>query len=201
MRDIVALHRAADWNIHMRSYRFAVSLVFCAALAACATTIDRPASSSPSSHAQGSVAGERVDESGADRYAVQPGERYEQPLAHIDNSPPVYPAALLPLALPPRFVTARLAVDANGRVTEASPVDLAATPGNEAMFASVRDAVLQWRFFPLVKIVAGPGKTTLRTFDVETTYDGKATPLPFSEVYKFTFTQAAGVGSVDSSGR
>lgn len=179
------------------SYR-SILLLFCAALAACRTTIDRPASPS---HAQGSVAGERVDESGADRYAIRPGERYEQPLAHIDNQPPVYPAALLSLALPPQFVTARLAVDDDGHVIDVTPVDLSATPEYNAMFASVRDAVRQWRFFPLVKIAAGPGKTTLRTFDVETTYDGKATPLPFSEVYKFTFTQVAGIGSVDSSGR
>ena len=122
----------------------------------------------------------------------------DQPLA---NQPPAYPAALLPLALPPRVVTARLVVDADGRVTDAAPVDLDATDQSGAMFASVRDAVLRWRFFPLVKIVAGAGKTTLRTHDVETTYDGKAISLPFSEVYQFTFTQSAGVGRVGVGGR
>lgn len=183
----------------MRLRRFSVSLAFAAALAACATA---PCETSvPHPRSQGRVAGEIVDAPDVAQYRVGPGERYEQPFAHPDNAAPEYPAALLPLALPPVAIVAKLVVDAEGRVIEATPIDLAALPESNAMFASVRDAVRQWRFFPLVRIVAGAGKTTLRTGDTSTTYDGRAEGLPFSRVYKFTFTQDAGVGSVGVGGR
>lgn len=132
-----------------------------------------------------------------DRYRPLSGERYEQPFPRGEQAEPVYPAALLAKRLPPVVVTVKLTVSPAGDVVTVESLDAQA---DEAFLASVREAVLRWHFFPLVRIVPGATKTALQTGDVFTTYEGAATALPFTRVYQFTFSQSKGVAAVDAIG-
>lgn len=145
---------------------------------------------------RGAVSGQVLEAGDVDRYRPLSGERYEQPFPRGDQADPIYPPALLAKRLPPVVVTVKLTVTPAGDVVTVESVD---APADAAFLASVRDAVLHWQFFPLVRIVPGPGKTALQTGDVFTTYDGAATALSFSRVYQFTFSQSGGVAKVDAA--
>ena len=133
------------------------------------------------------------------RNAAEPGVSYDQPVALPGNPLPVYPPALLSQALPPLAVTVTLHVDADGRVTAALPLE-AADAAQAPFQASVRSAVLQWKFFPLVRVRPGGAPTVITSGDTATTYPGQATRLPFSQTYRFVFSQVGGKPQVDATG-
>lgn len=170
------------------------------ALSACTSAPVREPVAAPVKAANhGDVSGELVEAEAQERYTLEPGVTYDQPAAFPDNPKPVYPASLLPKALAPVVVTVKIVVSGEGSVSEVVPVDLAAGADGALFFESVRTALLQWKFFPLVKVVKGGPKTVVAVGDVSTTYDGKASRLPFSQAYKFTFSQVSGVPSVGES--
>jgi len=128
----------------------------------------------------------------------QPGEGYFGPFEFDDNVTPLYPAALLAQNLPPSTVRVRVIVDENGSVTACQP--LTETSGSPPEFyAATRDAVLRWRFDPLVKMEGGAGRTTITYHGMNRHFGGKATALPFHQDYEFTFSQRDGKGTVSSS--
>jgi outer membrane biosynthesis protein TonB len=173
-----------------------MTLAMVLALTACAPTPVRVETQTRPASNLGDVAGEVVEAPDDARYRPEPGVTFDPPVAFVDNAAPVYPPSLLPNALPPVVVTVALIVDGEGRVTEVSPLDANPSSDDAPFHDSVRAAVGQWRFFPLVRVEKGEGKTVIAVGDVSTTYDGKATGLPFRRVYRFTFRQVAGEGQV-----
>ena len=182
------------------SVRCAIAVLSAAAIAACAPTRSHaPVRPTIEPAAHGAVSGEVVDADAQDRYAAEPGVSYDQPVALPDNPEPVYPPALLSQALPPQAVTVTLRVDADGRVTDVLPRE-AADAAQASFQASVRSAVLQWKFFPLVRVRPGGTPTVVTVGETSTTYPGQATRLPFSQTYRFVFSQAGGKPQVDATG-
>ena len=98
--------------------------------------------------------------------------------APLDNQKPVYPAKLLSRRLPPVTVSVKIVVDARGDVTSVTPLNADAVP-HEFVEATVA-TVSKWAFAPLEK------------------FDGHVyEKLPFSETYKFVFSQKDGKASVE----
>lgn len=170
------------------------------ALAACTSAPSRQHTAHTAAANQGAVHGELVEAKAQDRYALEQGVSYEQPAAFPDNPKPVYPPSLLPKALPPVTVSVQILVSAEGTVSEVRPAEPATGVDEALFFDSVRTALLQWKFFPLVKVMEGGPSTVLTVGDVSTTYDGQASRLPFSQTYRFVFSQVAGVPSVGEAG-
>lgn len=167
-------------------------------LSACASTPPRPpAALSAANH--GDVSSEEVAVDAQERYAPEPGVTYDQPVAFPDNPTPIYPPSLLPRALAPVVVTVTIVVSGEGTVSDVVPADPVEGADAALFVDSVRAALTQWKFFPLVKVVKGGPKTVVTVGDVETTYDGQARRMPFSQRYRFTFSQASGVPSVGES--
>lgn len=182
------------------SVRGVIAVLSAAAIAACAPTRSRePLRPAVEPAAHGAVSGEVVDAAGQDRYAAEPGVSYDQPVALPDNPVPAYPPALLSQALPPQAVTVILRVDADGRVMDVLPRE-AADAAQAPFQASVRSAVLQWKFFPLVRVRPGGMSTVVTVGETSTTYPGQATRLPFSQTYRFVFSQVGGKPRVDATG-
>lgn len=163
-------------------------------LSACVTSRVRQDVADPVRH--GDVDGELVEAEARERYPIEQGVSYDQPMAFDDNPDPVYPPSLLPRALAPVVVAVRLVVDGEGSVSEVIPVQPMDDAEYTLFLASVRTAVSRWRFFPLVRVVKGGQKTVITVGDLSTTYNGTATRLPFTQQYRFTFSQIAGVPSV-----
>jgi len=145
---------------------------------------------------RGDVSGEEVEVGVQERYTPEPGVTYDQPVAFPDNPRPVYPPSLLPRALAPVVVTVKIIVNAEGLVSDVVPTDPVEGADTALFVDSVRAALMLWKFFPLVKVVKGGPKTVVTVGDVETTYDGQASRMPFSRTYRFTFSQVSGVPSV-----
>ncbi|MBN8740377.1 MAG: hypothetical protein BGP24_01510 [Lysobacterales bacterium 69-70] len=184
----------------MRRLVHTAALTSAFALTACTPTASHERVRPPAAPAaHGVVSGEVVQAGAQPRYTVEPGVSYDQPVALPDNPAPVYPPALLVRALPPVSVTVNLRVDADGRVSDLAPL-AAADPAPAPFQASVRDAVLQWKFFPLVRIGPGGAPTVVTVGDVATTYPGQVTRLPFSQTYRFVFSQVGGKPQVDAAG-
>jgi hypothetical protein len=182
-----------------KSVRGVIAVLSAAAVAACASTGPRKPLQPPAGPAaHGTVSGEVVQDDAQERYAAEPGVTYDQPAALPDNPLPAYPPALLSQALPPQVVTVTLQVDTDGRVTAAMPQD-AADPAQAPFQASVHSAVLQWKFFPLVRVRPGGTPTVVTVGDTSTTYPGQATRLPFSQTYRFVFSQIGGKPQVDAT--
>ncbi len=179
--------------------RTAAALTSAIAATACAPTPSHERVRPSAEASRGAVSGEIVQADAQQRYAVEPGVSYDQPVALPDNPEPVYPPALLAQALPPVSVTVAVRVDADGRVTGVAPND-AAEAAPAPFLTSVRDAVLQWKFFPLVRIGPGGAPTVVTVGDIATTYPGRATRLPFSQTYRFVFSQVGGKPQVDATG-
>jgi len=146
----------------------------------------------------GDVAIRQLQPASSDQYAAAaPGEQYDYPFPFHENAPPAYPDALLAKQLPPVSVKVRLIVDESGSVTEAAPLDSAASEDPE-FFGAIQTAVRDWKFTPLVRITAAPERTVIVFPGGRATYSGKATALPFHQDYEFTFTQRDGKGFVST---
>lgn len=161
-------------------------------LNACAT-VPAPTRAPAAPTATGHVDAAVLQAPAADRYAAADGVSYEQPAAFPDNALPDYPPALLAQRLPPQRVAVRIVVDAAGRVVAANRLD--AQEQDPAFFQAVSDAVMQWRFFPLVEIRRGE-PASLSIGDVTTRYSGQPKALPFHQDYAFRFVQQDGQPSV-----
>jgi hypothetical protein len=166
-------------------------------LAGCSSLTPREAR--PQATSRGSVSDEVVASAPEGRYEPEQNTSYEQPAPYPDNPPPNYPAALLSQKLPPTVVTVRLVVGADGVVAEVVPIEPVTGLAEGQFYESVHAAVVQWKFLPLVRVIHGKPSTVIAVGDMSTTYDGQATALPFSQTYRFTFSQLAGVPTVDAA--
>jgi hypothetical protein len=183
----------------MGSLRVAIFLIAMIGIG-CASHTPKPSPGSQP-NVSGEVSSGLIEPSATERYVTEAGAHYEQPMASPDNPMPVYPSDLLKKQLPSLPVDVRILVDASGRVS--STIIPAWVDPEEIPFdASVRAAVREWKFTQLVKVIPGPGSTTLvDAFDAQTTYPGTAIALPFHQDYRFVFSQTAGKAnvSVDSA--
>lgn len=138
--------------------------------AGCASTPTPPVTAFA---ADGAVATAIVEPPDARHYEVQPGEQFFRELPRRENRAPVYPPALLDRRLGPVSVVARIVVGASGDVERAAVVD--ADAADPAFAEAVLAAVRTWTFIPLKRIVGN-----------------RMEPLPFTQDYRFTFTQENG---------
>ena len=141
-------------------------------LSGCSSTAERTLPSAGYA-ADGAVSGEIVDMPSSGRYQVLPGSSYSQPMALQDNRTPEYPHALLDRRLPPVSVVVRLIVGGDGAVEDARILD--ADDAEPAFAQAVVAAVSGWTFVPLRRITGTQSE-----------------PLPFSQEYRFTFSQHNG---------
>lgn len=149
--------------------RAALALLAACLMASCASA-PPPATTFA---ADGAVATAIVEPPDARHYEVQPGEQFFRELPRRENVAPVYPPALLDRRLGPVSVVARIVVGASGDVERAAVVD--ADAADPAFAEAVLAAVRTWTFIPLKRIV-----------------DNRMEPLPFTQDYRFTFTQENG---------
>ncbi len=110
------------------------------------------------------------------------------------NPDPIYPATLVPLALPSVTVTARLSVNDEGGVTAVWISQYQGAKGYRQAFANAaRHAAMRWVFVPLTftrtTILPG-GKHVTRT-----------TAKPFSLWFQFYFNVVNGKPMTSSSGK
>jgi hypothetical protein len=186
----------------MRQQAIAISpdrslpLLIALLLAACAAQqaiqqIDLPRS--------GDVAMTEVNAADEQSYAMEGDAQWVAPQAFYDNEAPVYPGELLAANLAPIKVRVRVVVSENGVVTDSTALE--APPEYPQFFAAVQAVVGGWKYWPLVKVMpTNDGTRTEIVFNgFVSTYDGKATALPFHQDYDFTFTQKDGKGVVTSS--
>ncbi len=131
-------------------------------------------------------------------YAIAGDAQWDLPVPFEENETPVYPPELLSANLPPMTVRVRIIVDEHGSVVDS--MALAAPPDYPQFFAAVQGAVLEWKFWPLVKWWAVAGSRTEIEFNGWVrTYEGTATALPFHQDYDIAFTQIDGKGVVTPS--
>lgn len=165
-------------------------------LVACATRqvlkqVDLPRS--------GNVAMTEVNVADEQSYAMDGDAQWVAPQAFYENAAPVYPPELLLANLPPLKVRVRVVVNEQGVVTDSSAIDVPAD--YPQFFSAVQAVVGGWKFWPLVKVLpTHDGTRTEIVFNgFVSTYEGKATALPFHQVYEFTFSQKNGRGAVTST--
>ena len=165
-------------------------------LVACATQqvlkqVDLPRS--------GNVAMTEVNAADEQSYAMEGDAQWVAPQAFYENEAPVYPPELLAAHLPPLKVRVRVVVNEQGVVVESSAIDVPAD--YPQFFSAVQAVVGGWKYWPLVKVLpTQDGTRSEIVFDgFVSTYEGKATALPFHQDYEFTFTQKDGQGVVTSS--
>ena len=109
-----------------------------------------------------------------------------------DHPAPIYPSSLRDTQLPPQDVSARLMVDAAGKVSEVLiDGDELAGPQRKLFDAAVRAAVLQWTFEPL--------RISQWTADASgNTHEVGSDAHPFSVDYVFRFTRKDGKPEVEA---
>jgi hypothetical protein len=186
----------------MRQQTIAIStdrslpLLIASLLAACAAQqaiqhIDLPRS--------GNVAMTEVNAADEQSYAVEGDAQWMSPQAFYENEAPVYPGELLTANLPPIKVRVRIVVSEQGVVAESTALEAPAE--YPQFFAAVQSVVGSWKYWPLVKVLpTHDGTRTEIVFNgFVSTYEGKATALPFHQDYDFVFTQKDGKGVVTSS--
>ena len=127
----------------------------------------------------GAVRAEIVDVPSEGRYQAVPGSTYFDPLPIRGNAQPVYPADLLARRLPAMVVVARIVVDGAGAVVRA---DIVETGGEPAFGQAVLSAVKDWTFIPLKRVTGD-----------------RIERLPFTQEYRFTFSQVNGRAVVESA--
>lgn len=173
------------------------AVVFLIALSdlGCASNAPKPSLGSRS-NVSGEVSGGVIEPPASERYVGEAGARYEQPMASPDNPMPVYPPDSLKKQLPPVEIDVRILVGTSGQVS--SFVIPAWVDPEEIPFdASIDTAVPQWKFTQLIKVIPGPGSTTLvDAFESQTSYPGTAIALPFHQDYRFVFSQTGGKANV-----
>ena len=178
----------------VRSSR-AVILLFSLCCVDCAPHASKPAAGLQPT-LSGKVSSGVIEPSAAERYVMEQGAHYEQPMASPDNPMPVYPAQILKKRLPPIEVDVRILVGTSGKVSSFQ-IPAWVNPEEIPFDASIAAAVPQWKFTQLVKVIPGPGSTTLvDAFEAQTSYSGTAVALPFHQDYRFVFSQTAGKASV-----
>jgi len=135
----------------------------------------------------GKVGSRLINLQSAGSFKTKKNVRYVQPTPSPFNASPVYPNTLLAKDLPPITIKVRVIVDRLGDVTNVIPLERESND-NFLFIQCIRSAVMKWKFNPLVKVVRGPGQTTLvDTFGSKTTFSGLAVALPFHQDYQFTF--------------
>jgi hypothetical protein len=97
--------------------------------------------------------------------------------------------------IPKTTVHVRLMVNEDGHVYQVQALDQVAETERPYLIA-VEAAVLNWHFFPLVKVTDGPGNTVVTVGETSTNYAGRAAKLPFHQDYAFSFEQVNGKGIV-----
>jgi TonB family protein len=127
----------------------------------------------------GNVSAQRLHAPANESYATDSTTTYAGSNPAKDNAVPQYPAGLLSNRLPPVSVSVRVIVDASGAVTDAFVAEGDSVPSEFAR--AVLTAVRSWRFEPLKRMSEGITET-----------------LPFSQQYRFVFTQVNGRPVVSS---
>lgn len=147
----------------------------------------------------GDVAMTAVDATEEQSYAMAGDAQWVAPTPFAENEAPVYPPELLAANLAPIKLRVRVVVDEGGVVTESTAIE--APADYPQFFAAVQAVVGAWKYWPLVKVLpTHDGTRTDIVFNgYVSTYDGKATALPFHQDYDFTFTQKDGKGIVTSA--
>jgi hypothetical protein len=133
-------------------------------LMACRTTPQTivPREVAAISHASGAVSASLIADPNSPLVQLGPGEEFVPPVLRPENRPPVYPANLIPLDLPPHTVAMRVTFDETGRVIDVASSPIAAStddPYRPALEAAVKDAMSSWRCQPpqIRKFRQGPG--------------------------------------------
>lgn len=116
---------------------------------------------------------------GTHHYKLTPGQSWTRPTLQR-NPDPVYPAALVHLALAPVHIVARLSVDKIGRVTAVYISKDDSQPSyRQAFEQAVRGAAMRWQFSPM------KFTTTITRGDAPPRII--VVPKPFSMWFKFRF--------------
>ena len=141
---------------------------------------------------------DEVTTAAPDRIVLGENERFQPPLPLAGNPMPEYPAASLVLGLPKQTVCVRVSVDVEGKATATYPVSEGPecpAPGNPetAFFEAVAAATRQWTFEPAFRCVFDHKPKPKEPCGGEDTHEE---PQAVSVVYRFTFEQANGLGSV-----
>ncbi len=146
----------------------------------------------------GDVAVSEVNAADEQSYAMAGDEQWVAPQAFYENEAPRYPSDLLAANLPPIKVRVRVIVNEQGVVADSMALE--APADYPQFFAAVQSVVGAWKYWPLVKVVpTHDGTRTEIVFNgFVSTYEGKATALPFHQDYEFTFSQKDGQGMVVS---
>src|SRR5262245_45476522 len=97
----------------------------------------------------GDVAMSAVETSGEQSYVAASDSQWDLPYPFEENAAPVYPPGLLASNLAPMTVRVRLIVDEHGNVVDSTA--LAVPTDYPQFFAAVQAAVIDWKFWPLVK--------------------------------------------------
>lgn len=158
-------------------------------LQACHTVAPSPAEPA-GPPAKGAVSYTLVPSGDAGRYQLKRNEHAfgAEPVTH---DPPAYPPALVARALPPTTVKVKAIVDESGAVTEVRDLDPATSADHALFLAACRQAVMQWRYTPMMLI---------DEYD-----DGKGNisqtkkPAPFSLDYAFQFELVNGQPKVSAT--
>ena len=142
-----------------------------------------------------------VDEVGAAvpaRIELGENERFQPPLPLSGNPMPEYPAAMLERGLPAQTVCVLVSVDVEGNATGWHPVSEGPdcpAPGNAetVFFEAAALATSKWKFEPAFRCVFDYKPKPKEPCGGEDTHEE---PQAVSVVYRFTFEQANGLGSV-----
>lgn len=162
------------------------------ALVSCATDPDKTVGSQQTGDVQARI----VDTPSAERYEETDNVVYLPPVPAADNPMPEYPAALLPLRLPPTRISVRLIVNAEGVVTDVQSLHTDNPAGLAAFLAGVREACRRWRFTPMIQGVLDSEKQADGSIVLARNATEK--PLPFHLDYAFLFSQHDGRPTVNS---
>jgi hypothetical protein len=109
---------------------------------------------------EGQVSFQLIDEVEATTPSLEAGQEYSSAYPLPDNPLPIYPAALLPQALPRQEIVVRVIIDGEGNVArfEESPVPSKADPAHREDFVrAVQETVRAWQFHPARIRGFGPG--------------------------------------------
>ena len=144
----------------------------------------------------GDVAMKEVSAADEQSYAMGGTDQWVAPSPFYENEAPAYPPELLAANLPPMKVRVRVVVSERGVVSDS--IAVVVPPDYPQFFAAVQAVVGAWKYWPLVKVqpTSDGTRTEIEFNGFVSTYDGKATALPFHQDYDFTFTQKDGIGAV-----
>lgn len=142
--------------------------------------------------------------SGAQPYALRPGEGYRMPQLHT-APPPVLGERDPRQELQPTTVCLQVVVDAEGTVERSLPVtdrgecEAGSLASNAALLQAASEAVAMWRFWPAAVCHFAPGAAPRNAGDC--TSAEREEPVPVSLLYAFTFEIVRGRQFVRSQGR